>query len=233
MLEGHGLPLAVRDLVIAVPAGRSTARKILSITRWDVPAGARVALCGPSGSGKTSLLNILSAIARPAAGTVRWGAIDVTTFASVVADRWRRTTIGFVFQHFHLFGGLSALENVVIAARFDRFWLPPEIEKHARELLDRVGVPARSRVEILSRGEMQRVAIARALAHRPAVVLADEPTASLDRETADTATGLLVELCADARATLVVATHDATLASRMQDRFDITRGEFADASAAA
>jgi putative ABC transport system ATP-binding protein len=233
MRQGGGLPLEVRGVTITVPGGSTAPRTLLSVPHWSIGSGARVALCGPSGSGKTSLLNVLSALARPAAGTVHWGAIDVTWLSPVAADRWRRATVGLVFQHFHLFAGLSALENVVVSARFDRLFLPAKIVDHARELLDAVQVPAKNRIETLSSGEMQRVAIARALSHSPAIVLADEPTASLDRHTADTAIELLVDLCAKNQATLVVATHDAALASRMQDRFDITDGQIRAASATA
>jgi putative ABC transport system ATP-binding protein len=221
----RGLPLDVSDVVIAFPSAGGGRRTILSVARWSVDAGARMALCGPSGSGKTSLLHVLCGIDRPAAGSVRWGPTDIAAARPVAADRWRRAMLGLVFQHFHLFPGLSALENVVLPARFEHFSVPPQLRERAISLLRRVGIAPAALVESLSRGEMQRVAIARALIREPAVVLADEPTASLDRDTAEAVADLLVEVCSENGATLIVGTHDASLAARMLARVDIAHGE--------
>ncbi|HVO90070.1 MAG TPA: ATP-binding cassette domain-containing protein [Casimicrobiaceae bacterium] len=192
---------------------------------WTVEAGARVAVCGPSGSGKTSLLSTLAGIDRFPTGRVRWGDVDVQKLSSAAADRWRHTNIGFVFQHFYLFPGLSALENVIVTTHFDRFQADKMIVERARALLDRVGVADQRRIESLSRGEMQRVAVARAVVHRPAIVLADEPTASLDRDNANRIGTLLNELCRQFGTTLIVATHDSVLAQSMDARFDLAQGE--------
>jgi putative ABC transport system ATP-binding protein len=216
-----GVSLEVQDLRIAFGNGRETPGTLVRIAEWTVPASSRVALCGPSGSGKTSLLNVLGAIDRPASGRVVWDSVDVARLGARTADRWRRTSVGFVFQHFHLFAGLSALENVLLPARFDHFRAPLDVIHRATGLLARVGVPCKRRVETLSRGEMQRVAIARAILRQPPIVLADEPTASLDHDTALVIIDLLLELCHEGGATLIVATHDGDLARRMDRRFDI------------
>ena len=151
-----------------------------------------------------------------------------------VADRWRRETVGLVFQQFHLFPGLSALENVLLPLRFDRWSIEPAMRARALKLLERVGVRPDGDVAALSRGEQQRVAVARALLRKPAIVLADEPTASLDRDTARTSSRICsARLCRGANATLVVTTHDPSLASRLDATYDIVDGDLRARSPAA
>ena len=214
-----GLPLALRDICVAFAETGRAPRVVLDVPAMDIAGGAQVAICGPSGSGKTTLLNVLAGIERAQRGTVHWGAVDVGAMSSGAADRWRRETLGLVFQQFHLFPGMSALDNVLLPLRFDRFAVASADAERARELLDRVGVADHARVERLSRGEMQRVAVARSLVKSPAIVLADEPTASLDRDTAGLVADLLCRLCREQHATLVVVTHDAALAERLDRQF--------------
>ena len=214
-----GLPLSLRNLRVAFEEPRRAPRVVLDIPALDFPAGSQVAICGPSGSGKTTLLNALAGIERAQRGTIRWGAVDVGTLSPRAADRWRRHTLGLVFQQFHLFPGLSAQENVLLPHYFDRFALHAGLRAQAIELLERVGVPPGARVERLSHGEMQRVALARALVRAPAIVLADEPTASLDRDTGAFVAELLCRLCRERRATLLIVTHDAALADRLDRQF--------------
>jgi len=211
-----GLPLALRDLRVEFADANRAPRIVLDIPALDIAGGGQLAICGPSGSGKTTLLNVLAGIEHPRRGTVRWGGVELGAIRPRAADRWRRETLGLVFQQFHLFPGLSALDNVLLPFRFDRFAIAPANRDRASDLLERVSVAATRRVERLSRGEMQRVAVARALVKAPAVVLADEPTASLDRDTGVVVADLLLQMCREQHATLVVVTHDATLA----DRFD-------------
>jgi putative ABC transport system ATP-binding protein len=229
-----GLALALRDLRVAFAEPDRAPRVVLDIPELDIAAGGQVAICGPSGSGKTTLLNVLAGIEYPQRGTVRWGGVELGAIRSRAADRWRRETLGLVFQQFHLFSGLSALENVLLPLRFDRFAIAPADRERANELLERVSVPASRRVERLSRGEMQRVAVARALLKAPAVVLADEPTASLDRDTGGVVADLLLRMCREQHATLVVVTHDATLADRFDRQFALaTQGPWRAAANAA
>jgi putative ABC transport system ATP-binding protein len=164
---------------------------------------------------------------------VRWGAFDVGAMSPRAADRWRLDTLGLVFQQFHLFPGMSALDNVLLPLRFDRFAVASVHVERARELLDRVAVVRHARVERLSRGEMQRVAVARALVKAPAIVLADEPTASLDRDTAAVVADLLCRLCREQHATLVVVTHDAALAGRLDCQLTLGAPRIARNAAAA
>lgn len=185
----------------------------------DVARGECLFLVGPSGSGKTTLLSILGSVLSPDAGTLQILGEDVTRFTPKEQARFRRERIGFVFQRFHLFDALTALENVRVA--FDLLGLPhARSTPAARDLLDSVGLAERAsnRVTQLSMGQKQRVALARALAGDPQLILADEPTASLDADSGHNAMQLLKDLCRAMGKTVVVVTHDSRifpLADRM------------------
>jgi putative ABC transport system ATP-binding protein len=217
-----GLTLDARGVHVAVVDGDSPARVILDVREFRVDGGAQVAICGASGSGKTTLLHLFAGISRPTRGVIRWGGVEVTALSERTADLWRRETLGLVFQQFHLFPGLSAIENVLLPLRFDRWSIDPSVRSSAAKLLERVGVRPDGDAATLSRGEQQRVAIARALLRKPAIVLADEPTASLDRETASAVGDLLGSMCRSVNATLIVTTHDPSLAGRLDQAFNIT-----------
>ncbi len=175
----------------------------------SIAAGELVALCGPSGSGKSTLLMLAAGIARPDAGTVLFDDRDLSTLSRADAARYRRTQLGFVFQSFRLTPGLSAIDNAalkLVTRGMDR----REARRHAIPLLDRLGVARRAdqRVELLSRGERQRVAIARAISNSPRLLLADEPTGSLDSSTGGEVLALLAELCRERQLGVVLVTHD-------------------------
>ena len=216
-----GLGLQVVDLRVAFAERGRVARTVLDIPALGVPGATQLALCGPSGSGKTTLLNVLAGLQRPQRGSVRWSVVDLTTLGEGALDRWRRETVGLVFQEGHLFPGLSPLENVLLPLRFTQWSIEARWKRRALDLLERVGVPADGNLQTLSRGEMQRVAVARALLRVPAIVLADEPTASLDLDTGRLIADLLCTLCREAGATLVVATHDLALAGRLDESYEI------------
>jgi putative ABC transport system ATP-binding protein len=148
---------------------------------FAIDPGEMVAVMGPSGSGKSTLLNVLGLLDVPTSGTVRLDGDDVTDYDDEARTMARRRTIGFVFQSFHLVPMLSALENVLVPTMFVRGDQTPR----ARDLLERVGLGDRldHRPDQLSGGQRQRVAIARALINEPRLLLADEPTGNLDRET--------------------------------------------------
>ena len=213
--------LDLSGLVIAFPG----APPVLSIPGLTIAGRSAVAISGPSGAGKSSLLHALAGIERPAAGQVRWGGEDIWAWPARRRDRWRRERLGLVFQDIHLLNELSALDNVLLPLRFDHARLPAGMRERALALLARLGitVPGR-RAAVMSRGERQRVAIARALLRGPAVLIADEPTASLDAETAASVGGLLVEVAAETGATLLVATHDAALLQRLPVGFCLLHG---------
>lgn len=205
--------LSVRGLVVRYPGLDAPA---LAVPALDLADGARVALSGPSGSGKTTLLNMLTGLARVPEGRVDWDGTDLATLGEGARDRWRAGHVGLVMQDFHLFPGLSALDNVLLPQRLGWRRLATGARDEALRLLERTGVPRPDqKVETLSRGQMQRVAVARALAARPGVLVADEPTASLDADAAESVGALVSEIAAEARATLIVATHDPRLIERL------------------
>lgn len=177
-----------------------------------VEAGECVFLSGPSGSGKSTLLSILGCILSADEGTVEVLGQDVTHLERKQQARFRRERIGFVFQRFHLFGGLRAWENVAVS--YDLLGVSKRVSKPmALEWLDRVGLAARVNYPIarLSLGQRQRVALARALATDPEIVFADEPTASLDFESGHNAMKILHDMCKEHGKTCVVVTHDSRI----------------------
>jgi putative ABC transport system ATP-binding protein len=181
----------------------------------EIAAGELVAIAGPSGSGKSTLLHLLGTVDRADSGTLEIEGEDVGGWSERRRTLFRRRRLGFVFQAFHLVPVLSALENVEYP-----LWIAgvarAERRERAAAMLDAVGLGGRlgHRPDRLSGGERQRVAIARALVHRPAAVLADEPTGNLDSVTADEIVTLLDGLRRERGVTLVIATHDPALVAR-------------------
>ena len=178
-----------------------------------------ISILGPSGSGKTTLLGIMAGLDRPTRGTVRIGDTDLTALTEDGRAGFRAAHVGFVFQTFHLLPSLTALENVQVPLELSPeggALAAREIRERARALLARVGLDERTHhyPSQLSGGEQQRVALARAFVTRPGVLFADEPTGNLDRETGAKIIALLEELNRDARTTLVLVTHDLSLAER-------------------
>ncbi|OGL10197.1 MAG: ABC transporter [Candidatus Rokubacteria bacterium RIFCSPLOWO2_02_FULL_73_56] len=179
----------------------------------DVEAGSFIAFIGPSGSGKTTLLNLLGCLDKPSSGGLEVSGTDVTRLDRRQAAAFRGAQIGFVFQSFNLIPVLTALENVEypLVMVQDR----PASERRTRvlELLEAVGMADQrdKRPEQLSGGQKQRVAIARALVTRPELVLADEPTANLDRETAYTIIALMKKMRDEVGTTFLFATHDTRI----------------------
>jgi len=188
-----------------------------------VQAGESVAIAGPSGSGKTSLLLLLAGLELPAAGRIRIGDVELSTLDRDALADLRRDRIGIVFQSFHLLPSLTALMNVSlpleIAGRRDA-------RKRARALLEAVGLGPRldHYPSQLSGGEQQRVAIARALVHRPALLLADEPTGNLDDRTGERVRDVLFDLHEQSEATMLLVTHDAAFAARCDRVLELRDG---------
>jgi ABC-type lipoprotein export system ATPase subunit len=182
----------------------------------DVAEKGMVAIVGASGSGKSSLLHVIGAMDRPSSGEVHVAGQALNTLPEAALTRFRRQTVGFVFQAFNLIPNLTALENVVLPMEFNGV---PSTERGNRgtRLLDRVGLGKRAthKPRELSGGEQQRVAIARALANDPSLVLADEPTGNLDSKTGQLIYELLKEIARER--TVVVVTHAEVLA-QMADR---------------
>ncbi len=184
-----------------------------------IKEGEGVAPLGASGSGKSTLLNLLAALDEPTGGSVVVAGQPLNQLSRPKKARFRRETVGMVFQSFQLIPQRTALENTELPLVLA--WLPAARRRaRAAECLDRVGLSSRSShlpCE-LSGGEQQRVAVARALANRPRVLLADEPTGNLDTSTAAGVVKLISEICDDTQMTLVVVTHDESLASCVAGR---------------
>jgi len=199
----------------AMPGGETVA--VLDIDRFDLGEREQVALTGQSGSGKSTLLHVISGIMRPDAGRVRICGTDITRLGEAAADRHRADTLGLVFQQFNLLPGFTALENVLVAMSFGSG--RPD-RRRATELLSSVGLGHRldHRPAELSIGQQQRVAVARALANRPRVILADEPTASVDTAHQDQVIDLLTTTCAEHDVSLLVVTHSPEVAARFPKR---------------
>jgi lipoprotein-releasing system ATP-binding protein len=192
--------------------------EVLRGVSFELRAGEMAAVVGASGAGKTTLLHVLGGLEAADGGSARLGAFDITAAGAAELARRRGREVGFVFQFHHLLADLSAEENValpLLVARKGR----REAGEAARRMLEKVGLSARlgHAVGELSGGEQQRVAVARALVTRPRLVLADEPTGNLDARTGDEVGALLLGLCCEARACVLVATHNERLA-RLCDR---------------
>src|SRR5262245_26175688 len=188
---------------------------ILDDVTLDIPAKQMVAIVGPSGSGKSTLLGLIAGLDRPTSGSILLNGADITGMSEDKLARYRRTHVGYIFQSFHLIPTLTAKENVMVPLELAGWTSPDE---RAAELLSAVGLADRLHhypVQ-LSGGEQQRVAVARAFACRPSVLLADEPTGNLDSVTGDQVMNLLLALQRDHGTTLVLVTHDASVASTMQ-----------------
>ncbi|MDY0226927.1 MAG: ABC transporter ATP-binding protein [Desulfomicrobium apsheronum] len=186
---------------------------ILSGVNLRVAQGETLAVVGPSGSGKTTMLMLMAGLERPTLGQVQVAGVDLTALTEDALSRFRREHLGIVFQAFHLIPTMTALENAALPLEFAHH---PQARGRALEALEQVGLGHRGShyPSQLSGGEQQRVALARAFAARPRIILADEPTGNLDEETGAKVMELLFTLQAEENATLVLVTHDRSLAER-------------------
>jgi len=181
----------------------------------EVRRGEFVAVVGPSGSGKSTLLGLIGGLDLPSGGTIAIDGVDITRLGERQLTRIRNEKIGFVFQSFNLIPTLTALENVALPLQFDRRRRYPPARR-AREVLEVLGLGDRlhHRPSQLSGGQQQRVAIARALANDPPLLLADEPTGNLDSEASQVVMGALRNVQREMAATVILVTHDESVAAR-------------------
>jgi putative ABC transport system ATP-binding protein len=213
-----GLAISIEGLTKVFPGPEQGMIEVLDIEKFQVATGGATAIVGPNGSGKTTLLHIIAGILSPTRGRVIVDGTALGGLPPAERDRWRADHIGYIFQSFNLLSALSALENVMLPMLFSSAIPKAKQRGRARELLEHVGLGHRLShlPAALSHGEQQRIAIARALANRPRIVLADEPSASLDPKTAQIVTDLLIDVCTGLNVTLLVATHDPGILRRIE-----------------
>ncbi len=224
--------LIVEGLTKSFGSGEQEVR-VLKGVNLAMAAGEMVALLGPSGSGKSTLLNILGTLMRATGGRHEMLGVDLFAASDAERTRFRSTRLGFVFQFHHLLADLSALENVMMPAAAAAGRETRAMRERAKELLDAVGLADRRdyRPAALSGGQRQRVAVARALMNQPALVLADEPTGNLDRESSDRVMELLLTINADTQTSFLISTHDEHIATRCHRRVNILDGKMIDGAA--
>jgi len=198
---------------------------VLRDATLELSAGENVAVLGPSGSGKSTMLHIVGTLDLPTAGSVELLGQNPFALSEPELARFRNEHIGFVFQEHHLLPQLSVLENVLVPTIASGGASPETVER-ARDLIDRVGLAKRldHLPAELSGGERQRVAVARALIQRPVLLLADEPTGSLDRTTAASVGRTLLELQRQEKSMLIVVTHSLELARQLDRRLEFDDG---------
>jgi len=197
---------------------------VLKGVSFSLTPGESLVVVGPSGAGKSTLLNIIGSLERPTSGSVRLGDLEVTGLTGEKLAFLRSRKVGFVFQDHHLLPQCTALENVMLPTL--AVGASQEAPQRARELLERVGLGERLEhfPAQLSGGERQRVAIARALINGPPLLLCDEPTGNLDRDTGDRVATVFLALAEERNVMLVVVTHNLEFAGRFSRRMELRRG---------
>ena len=192
----------------------------------SMTAGEMTALLGPSGSGKSTLLTILGTLMRASGGTHEMLGVDLMQASEAQRTEFRSKHLGFVFQFHHLLSDLSALENVMMPAASSTGRETPAMRERATELLDAVGLPDRRdyRPSAMSGGQRQRVAVARALINNPVLVLADEPTGNLDRQSADQVMDLIRSINQTMATSFLISTHDEHIAAQCSRRIELLDG---------
>lgn len=188
---------------------------ILDVPRFHLGRGEQMVLLGRSGCGKTTLLHVIAGISRADSGSIKLDGVELTRLSEPARDRLRAARLGYVFQTFNLLPGFSALENVLLGMAFARGRRDPARAKH---LLARVGLADRAhhKPRAMSVGEQQRVAVARALANRPALLLADEPTANIDPSNQQRIVDLIRETCREEKIALLMVTHAMEVAGQFE-----------------
>jgi ABC-type lipoprotein export system ATPase subunit len=213
----------------------TTQQKILDQLSFNISAGQSVSIQGASGSGKSTLLHLLAALDKPDEGKILLKVssssdintrTDITTFSEPQADKYRMSTIGIVFQKYNLIDVVSVLDNIYLPAKLNAVKGPQVDESYINHLIETLGVSRHIHKlpNQLSGGEQQRVAIARALAHKPKLLLADEPTGNLDSKNSDIVSRLLIDTCAQLNTTLVLVTHSERVAGLCNQQVLLSQG---------
>lgn len=212
-------------------------QKILDRLSFAIEAGKSVSIRGASGSGKSTLLHLLAALDKPDEGQILLGGVlssdttnnitnDITALSESQADNYRMSTIGIVFQRYNLIDVVSVLDNIYLPARLNAINGRPVDIGYIDTIIEALGVSKHINKlpNQLSGGEQQRVAIARALAHKPKLLLADEPTGNLDNKNSDIVSRLLIDTCAQLKTTLVLVTHSERVAKLTDQQVFLSEG---------
>ena len=222
----------IRNLSKADRRGEQNIPVLLGI-HLDVMAGDFVALMGPSGSGKSTLLNLIAGIDQPSGGTIEIGGVDIATLGEGALADWRAQHVGFIFQFYNLMPVLTAFENIELPLLLTSL-SSRERKQHVQTMLELVSLADRADhyPNELSGGQQQRVAIARALVTDPTLIVADEPTGDLDRNTGEEVLALLDQLVSELGKTIVMVTHDPKAAARARRLVHLEKGVLVDEVAA-
>jgi len=204
--------LSVHQVHVTMGTGETSVRALSDVS-LSFPAGAVTLIMGPSGCGKTTLLSVLGCLLKPQVGSVMVNGIDVAAAGEEERARIRRDQIGFIFQSFRLFKALTAVENAMLAMEISGE-KGPQVRAQAERILGNLELSEKRHLkpDELSGGEKQRVAIARALMREPKIILADEPTASLDSQAGERITRILRDIAEEQQRTVVMVSHDEWLA---------------------
>lgn len=221
--------ISIRSVTKSFSKGKVTITPLSDLS-LNVPKGEFLALMGPSGSGKTTLLNLIAGIDSPTQGELTIDHQNIATLSRADLTRWRSKHVGYIFQLYHLVPILSAYENVELPLLLGKYSKNERKEK-IMAALDLVGLSDRAhhRPSELSGGQEQRVAIARAIVHDPGLLVADEPTGDLDRESADSILKLLNQLADDHGKTIVMVTHDPKAAAAAHRTLHLEKGQLIEA----
>lgn len=217
--------ISITSVTKSFSKGKTTITPLENLS-LDVPEGEFLALMGPSGSGKTTLLNLIAGIDSPTQGKLVIGDRNIAQLSRAELTRWRAKHVGYIFQLYHLVPILSAYENVELPLLLGKYSRSERKDK-IMAALDLVGLRDRAdhRPSELSGGQEQRVAIARAIVHDPGLLVADEPTGDLDRESADSILALLNQLADEHGKTIVMVTHDPKAAAAAQRTLHLEKGQ--------
>ena len=218
--------ISIKSITKSFTKGKTTITPLENLS-LDVPRGEFLSLMGPSGSGKTTLLNLIAGIDSPTSGEILIDDKDISKLSRAQLTKWRSVHVGYIFQLYHLVPILSAYENVELPLLLGNLG-KAERKKKILAALDLVGLGDRAdhRPSELSGGQEQRVAIARAIVHDPDLLVADEPTGDLDRESADSILNLLNSLAADHGKTIVMVTHDPKASAAAHRALQLEKGRF-------
>ena len=211
--------LEINDLRKSFQGPDGSRHEVIDVPRFSLADRTQVALSGTSGTGKTTFLHLIAGILTPDSGRIELDGQPMSALSEASRDRLRATDIGYIFQTFNLLQGFTVLENVLLGMSFG----PGADRSRAEALLDRVGLSGRLHhfPRQLSTGQQQRVAVARALAHRPKLVLADEPTGNLDAANARDALALIRDGCAENQAALMLVSHDREILAGFENRLSL------------